>query len=354
MKRSAFLEKLLNWEYWPSAMFYLPNVPYGIYLALKARSIVFFTAANPAIKSSGSGAESKYKTIMLVPKKHRPKSVFITPKTNFKVILSELKKAEINFPLIVKPDVGFRGLLVKKIKNEDELHNYLKNYPINIIAQEFLDYKHECGIFYHRNPKNRKGKITSITLKRFLSVIGNGTSTLQQLILADERAKLYIKLFADIHKEKMNNIPLKDQVIKLTDVGNHAKGTQFINGNHLISEKLEQTFDELNFNVKGWYYGRVDIKYNSFKELEEGINFKILEINGVISEPTHIYDSANYNYFKALKSIRSHWKYLFHIAYYNNRKLFIPYKGFLEFVNELTELKNYSNKIKKIEKEYRK
>ncbi|MDY0779813.1 D-alanine--D-alanine ligase [Tenacibaculum sp. IB213877] len=347
MLSKTSINKVLNWEHWPSSMFYVPNLPYAFYLAFRAGNTTFFTAANPALKSSGNGTESKYETIQLVPEKHRPKSVLVTEKNSFQDILNQLQKEKILYPLIAKPDVGFRGLLVKKIHSETELKQYLEKYPVNIILQEFLDYENECGVFYHKNPRTNKGHISSLTLKRFLSVIGDGKSTLKELILADERAKLYIDLFEEIHQHKLNEILKKEQKIKLTAIGNHSKGTQFINGNHLISEKLIQTFDNLSNSIDGWYYGRVDVKYNTFSALENGTDFKVLEINGVISEPTHIYDAENYSYFKALKTIRQHWKSLFKIAttnhYYNNITLVKP----RVFINEMRWLKSYIKKIKK-------
>ncbi|MGQ3678741.1 ATP-grasp domain-containing protein [Tenacibaculum discolor] len=350
MIRSNSIKKITDWEHWPSAMFYLPNVPYAFYLAYKAKHLAFFSAANPCIKSSGNGTESKYETILLVPEKHRPKSVLIKPNTDFEIVCKNIQEQKINFPLIAKPDIGFRGLLVEKITSKDALKNYLEKYTIDIIIQEFLDYENECGIFYHRNPKNDSGKISSLTLKRFLSVTGDGTSTLKELILADERAKLYIELFSKIHQDKLTEIPIKNKVIKLTAIGNHSKGTQFINGNHLISDKLTTTFDKLSKSIPGWYYGRIDLKYNTFEELEEGIDFKILEINGIIAEPTHIYDSQNYTYLKALKAIRTHWKSLFTIAITNHRNFNTPYKDSISFLNEIILLKKYTKKIKRLSK----
>ncbi len=344
------LHKLFHWEHWPTFMFYVPNLPYSFYLATKAKHTAFFSAVNPCIKSSGNGTESKYTTIKLVPKKHQPKTVLCTVKMSFEATIELIKKENISYPLIAKPDVGFRGILVKKITSENELKSYLKKYPIPFIIQEFLDYKNECGIFYHRLPNKNKGTISSITLKRFLAVIGDGTSSLKTLILADKRAKLYLDLFEKIHQKKLQKIPKKGKKIKLTAVGNHSKGTEFINGNHLISKQLESVFDTLSNQISGWYYGRVDVKYDTFKDLENG-DFKILEINGIISEPTHIYDANKYTYLKALKAIRTHWKYTYQIAKINHNENNIPYKSTKKFIDEMLELRAYSKMLKKLIKQ---
>ncbi|WP_442266861.1 D-alanine--D-alanine ligase [Tenacibaculum sp. ZS6-P6] len=348
MTKTKF-EKIRNWEYWPSLMFYVPNLPYAFYLAIRAKHPAFFSAANPAIKSSGNGTESKFKTIQLVPEKYRPKSILIKPNSEFKTVINELKIQKITFPLIAKPDIGFRGLLVKKINTESELEQYLINYPIDIIIQEFLLHENECGIFYHRNPNKDKGYISSITLKKFLTVTGDGKSTLRELITNDDRASMYLNLLEKIHATNLKTIPEIGKIIKLTVIGNHSKGTQFINGNHLISKELEETFDHLSNSINGWYYGRVDLKYNSFENLENGTDFKVLEINGIIAEPTHIYDSKKFSYFQALKAIRTHWESLFQIAIINHKTNKVPYKSTKKFILEMFELKNYISSIKKFQ-----
>ncbi|PQJ19961.1 hypothetical protein BSU00_11675 [Tenacibaculum sp. SG-28] len=329
-------------------MFYIPNLPYAFYLALKAKHVTFFTAANPGIKSAGNGTESKFETLQLIPKKYRPKSVLIQPKTAFEIVAKTIEKADIHYPIIAKPDIGFRGLLVQKLATPNELKAYLKKHPIAIIVQEFVSYENECGIFYTRQANQEKGIITSITLKKFLTVQGDGVSSIKELVQSDERARLYKDLIAENKEINLNSIPKKEAIIRLSVIGNHSKGTQFINGNKLISEKLQSTFDSINNTIKGWYYGRLDIKYHTFQELEAGEKIKILEINGIIAEPTHIYDSHNSSYFEALKAIRSHWRSLYNVSITNHKVLQTPYKNPLEFTKELLELKKYLSILKKL------
>lgn len=348
MKKNK-LYKFFHWEYWPAFMFYIPNVPYGFYLALKAKNLVFFSAANPAIKSSGNGTESKYKTLMAVPKNYKPKSIFHTANSNITKTLQLQKKHKIAYPLIAKPDIGCRGLLVEKITCEEALKTYLtKHSTIDIIIQEFIDYKNECGIFYYRNPNEEKGCISSITLKHFLTVTGDGKTTLKALILKDKRAKLYVDFFAKIHQEKLESIPKKEAVIKLSSIGNHSKGTQFLNGNHLISKQLTATFDAFSKSIPGFFYGRIDVKYNDFESLANGTDFKVLEINGIMAEPTHIYDTEKGTYLNALKAIRNHWKSLFEIATTNHKEHHISYKSTRKFVQEVIKLRAYTKKMKKV------
>lgn len=341
--------KMKKWEYWSSSMFYIPLLPYAFYLAIKARSFGFFSAVNPGIEGSGNGLESKFKTIELLPKYCKPNSVFITKNETIRTVIENIKMAQINFPLIIKPDIGFRGLLVKKINNENELSSYLKKYnTINLIIQEYIDFNNECGIFYHRLPKEKTGKITSLTLKKYLTVFGDEKSTLSELIHNDKRAQNYLSSILEINKAKLNTVYKKNEEVILNIIGNHSKGTQFINGNHHINNDLTAVLDGLNQQIKGWYYGRIDVKYNSFEELLRGENFKVLEINGIISEPTHIYDTTKGTYFKALKSIKNHWEIIYKIGR-SNKKLGIgSYTNLKDFINTYFNYKKYLKEIAKL------
>lgn len=339
---NSLFKNWFNWEYWPSYMFYIPNLPYAMYLCIKAKSPVFFSAANPAIKHSGNGTESKFQTLQLLPKKYIPKSIFIKKGSDYTTIQNTLKSADLNFPLIIKPDVGYRGLLVKKINTSLELKSYLdSNNFIDLILQEFIDFPLECGIFYHRLPNESTGKITSITLKEYPTIIGNGASTKSELILSNSRLKRHFKLFQKIQGEKLDEVLSKGQKYILNIIGNHCKGSTFLDGNHLIDSTLESAFDQLFQHVPGFYYGRIDLKYESFNTLKNLENFKIIEVNGIISEPTHIYDPYKSSYFKALKEIRKHWKILYKIATINHKTHSVNYDRTRNFLSSLTQLKKY-------------
>lgn len=339
--------KFKSWEYWPSYLFYLPNIPYAIYLAIKAKNIVFFSATNPAIRHSGNGSESKFTSIQLIPKAYKPVSILIKAKGAISKTLLLIEQHNIDYPLIIKPNVGFRGLLVNKINTKNELLCYLKKHQsLNLIIQEYISYKNECGIFYYRIPNEKKGHITSITLKKYLTVIGDGTSTLKELILKDDRAKRYFVFLEKIHRDNLNFILKREEKKILNVIGNHSKGTQFINGNHLITPELETAIDSIIQQIPNWYYGRLDLKYATIEDLIALTNFKILEFNGIISEPTHIYDPTNSTYFEALKEIRKHWKILYQIASLNHKKYDIKYDTISDFVNSLRQLKHHTNKLK--------
>lgn len=327
-------------------MFYGPNLPYGIYLSLKAKSFAFFSAVNPGIKSSGNGTESKFETLKLIPDEFKPKSIFVGENRNFEEVLNEINKNGIEFPLIAKPDVGFRGYFVKKIKNEDELNEYLEYHKFNLIIQDFIDLPNECGVFYHRFPNEEKGVVSSLTLKSFLNVIGNGLMTIEELVLNDKRAKHYYKRLHANNLHIWDKVLVNGESVILSEIGNHARATQFINASKQIDEDLTQTFNDLSAKIPRFYYGRYDIKFNTLEELKQGKNFKFLEVNGIIAEPIQIYDPSSMTYFDALKTFRKQWKILYLIAI-ENHKNGVPYMNAKLFWKEISDLMKYVKRIKK-------
>lgn len=341
------IHKIFHWEYWPLLMFYLPNVPFALFYGIKIRSLVFYTGVNPGIKDSGIGSESKYETLQLLPEKYIPLSILHLKDTKAETTINEFIKSKLTFPIIIKPDVGFRGLLVKKIETIEDLKDYLEKYPISFIIQEFLAHKNECGIFYYRHPNKEKGKVTSLTLKEFLHIEGDGVSNLKELVQKNKRASIYYNFLLEDKSINWEMILENGVTKKLSSIGNHSKGTKFINGNDLINEELQKTFNHLSHQIDGWFYGRLDVKYNSLEDLYKG-NFVALELNGILAEPTHIYDSSKMSYLKALKTIRNHWTELYKIAAYNHKNSGIKFRKTIPFIKEMIQLKKYSNGLKRL------
>lgn len=346
----AFYIKTTQWEYWPSYLYYLPLFPFFLKKTISAKSLVYFSVTNPALFLSGNGTESKYQTLQILPEKFVPKSILIPKNSPINKVLQQCKANDIAFPCIMKPDIGFRGYMVKKIENEQMIENYLSKFPFDMIIQEYIDYKNEIGVFYHRLPSSNKGQITSITLKKYLKIFGDGESSLEALITKDARASLYIDLLRNIHHKNLKKIFPKGEEIVLTEIGNHSKGTQFLNGNHLINEKLTVLIDEISLRTKGWYYGRMDIKYDNFEDLVNGKRFKILEVNGIISEPTHMYDATHpeAGFLTAIKTIKQHWSIIDKIAKMNAAKKGANLPTVKEYINNLKFLYHYSKELKRI------
>jgi hypothetical protein len=329
MPRSLYqplwFHKLINYEYWPIWLFYIPIAIYIFWLAIKARSFTYFTTVNPGIKNSGIFNYSKYKILQDLPPSCTPRSILLNRG-------EKITKAPqgLLYPIIAKPDMGERGKGVKLLYNDGELQSYMEHTAQDIILQEYIDLPSEAGIFYVRQPSEKKGTITSFTTKRYLSIIGDGQSTIRSLMSHDYRAKLQIR---SQKKDFLAIIPRVGEYVKIEPIGNHNRGTKFINSNHLISKQLIDTFDQIASNVEGFYYGRFDLKYLNIEDLALGKNIKIVELNGINSEPTHIYDQSR-GIISAYKDFFHHQKLLYEIAQ-ENYKRGIPRTKASEFWTEV-------------------
>jgi hypothetical protein len=80
--------------------------------------------------------------------------------------------------------------------------------------------------------------------------------------------------------------------VQLVELGTHCRGAIFLDGGWLRTPQLQRAIDEISRGYRGFYFGRYDVRAADVDELKRGRGFKVLELNGVTSEATHIYDPA--------------------------------------------------------------
>lgn len=328
-----FLIRARSWEYWPLALVYLPLLPAWLWLSMKARSICFFGAANPSMRYAGFAGECKSRIYSLLPKGSYPETLLIRTGCPKEKVQSLLDNASLKYPLIAKPDVGERGVQVKLLDNAEELEDYRLGSQVDFLLQPYIDYPNEAGIFYYRMPGSSNGQISGIVGKELLSVTGDGSSDILSLIMQDDRAILQLPALVSVLGEKMKDIPSAGEKVGLVPYGNHSRGARFLDLNHRITPALTQVIEELCGSIPGFYFGRLDIRFKSWKELQAGRHFSVIELNGAASEPTHIYDPSHSIFF-AWKEIYRHWKTLCQISMINmrNGQARLSFKDGLEMV----------------------
>ncbi len=348
-KARLFWIKLRNWEYWPTLAFYWPMCIYGPLLALRYRHPCFFSAANPGMYISGLGLESKYETLQSIPIQARPRSIRIKRGTSDEMLWQALEQEGLRFPLVAKPDIGFRGLLVAVTDTFEALAAHLRAFPVDFIVQEFLDFPEEVGVFYVRFPGADKGRVVSLTLKQFLGVSGDGQSSVRALIEKDSRAWIQVLSagLGHLPPASLESVPEEGSAVRLSSIGNHSRGTRFINGSAHIDEALHRTFDELSRGIPGFYYGRFDVKCESLAALKQGKNFKIIELNGIGAEPTQIYDQSSGTYLGALATIMRYWTVVARISAANH-DAGAPYISAWGMLRALADLRTYLRGIKRV------
>ncbi|MEM9000778.1 MAG: D-alanine--D-alanine ligase [Bacteroidota bacterium] len=311
--------KLWHWEYWPLRAVYYPLFPVWLFFSVKARSFFFFNAANPSMKNGGMAMESKMDIYKIIPSQHIPKTVFIPKGASLQEILGKKDEVCINFPFIVKPNIGMKSFGVAKIYNEEALCQYLKRASTDLLIQELITYPNEVGVFYVRKPEQGKGSITGIVSKEFLTVSGDGKSSVLQLIKKNPRSHLQLVVLKKRWGVALERVLAKDEKFVLVPYGSHTRGAKFVDRTGDCNARLVKTIDAICSQIPEFYYGRLDILYHSFEELSQGKNFKIIEVNGAGSEATHIYD-PKHSLFFAWKEITRHWNLLCDISISNHKK----------------------------------
>jgi hypothetical protein len=303
------ITKWTKYEFWPFWLFYGPLTPWYIYKIFTAGAPAYFCTSNPGIKWGGFIDYSKIDLLNQIDENYKPKTIF------YKEI--DQNTIPLAFPFIAKPDIGERGIGVELIRDINDWKFYLSKNNKDIIIQEYNQFPLEFGAFYVRMPKEKKGKLISMTGKNFLQFIGDGESTFEQLIEKNIRAIFRKEYLLERYKDQLNQVLKKDEKILIEPIGNHNRGTIFLDATDLITKELELKIDQIAQSIEGFYYGRFDIKTPSIEDLQNG-NFVILEVNGANSEATHVYD-PKHNLFFAYKEVLKHLNYQHKIAKQNHQ-----------------------------------
>ena len=262
--------------------------------------------------------ESKFEVLEKVPVSCKPKTILIKPPATTTMVLQQMREHGLTFPIIFKPDLGERGWMVRKIRNELDIGNYLKKIKIDFLAQQLVDLPLEFGVFYVRYPSEAFGRVTSIVGKEMLSVEGDGVKTLQTLILEKERAKLQWNSLKVEYQDRLSLIIPLGEKMELVSIGNHCLGTKFLNKNGLITEKLSTSFDSISKQIGSFYFGRFDLRVASLDDLENG-NVQVLELNGCGAEPAHIYEPG-FSFSAALGVLFRHCHDIYRISNENHKR----------------------------------
>ncbi len=287
--------------------------------------------------------ESKKEIYDLIPQQYYPKTELIKEGTGVENVIKTVESSAIKYPFIAKPDIGLRGSGVKKINTVQDLKEYAEKANFNYLVQDLIPFSNEVGIFYVRYPNEKSGRITGIVSKEFLIITADGFSTVQELIKENPRYELQLNVLKKEYGKKLFEILPKGEKLNLVPYGNHARGAKFLDGSHWITPELTKTINEMCLQIPGFYFGRLDIMYNSIEELELGINFAVVELNGAGSEPTHIYD-PKHSLFFAWKELARHITYMYEISVANHKNG-VPY---LEHKEGMKEYRMHLEQSKKI------
>ncbi len=332
--------RLRRWEFWPLGVFYLPIALQIARLAVRHRSLLLPSAVNPGIRGGGFAGERKHEILA----GFRGASEFLLRSELVPAALpvearqararAFLERESLAFPVVAKPDVGERGSGVAFARSADELDAYLAKTGTDVLVQECAEGA-EFGIFYVRDPRAGKGRIFSITEKVLPALVGDGKRTLERLVLDDARAVCLAPRLLARFADRVDWIPEAGEIVRLVDVGTHSQGAVFLDGWRVFTPELESAIDTLSQSLPGFYFGRYDLRATSIDALRAGRGFKVVELNGLTAEATHIYDPRN-SVLDAYRVMFEQWRLAFEIAAENRARGVAPL-GLREVVGLLRE-----------------
>jgi len=196
-----------------------------------------------------------------------------------KHLITTLLKQAGNNKMVFKPDRGIRSIGVVATNNGDEIETLLNAAKTDYIAQRYIDYTYELGVFYYKYPTWKKGKIMGIAERTF------------------------------------------------DEIADPSKKEQYTNRDELITPQLLNEFNKI-VSDREVCFCRFDVRAKSLEDFKRGKNFWILEANaGPDAVALHALDK-NYPWKKQLRLYSESYRHAFNIAELNKNK---PRTGLIKY-----------------------
>ncbi|MDB5253580.1 MAG: hypothetical protein JWP27_2749 [Flaviaesturariibacter sp.] len=349
-RASAVFYRLRHWETWHYLAKYIPIMPVWGWHCLRARSLWFFTPSNPTLAFGGFEGESKHEMYEQLPPGSFPKSRLVAAGLALEEVEAIVQANGFRYPFAVKPDVGMMGFMFRRVRTREELGRYHAAMPVDYFIQELVDEPLEVSVFYYRFPGEASGTITGFLKKEFLEVVGDGRSTLLELMENYPRVQFRLEEMKSKHADRLGTVLPAGEICILSQALNLSRGGRLVSLAHEKDAALLAVFDGLSHATKTFYYGRYDIKCRSIDDLKKGRHFSILEYNGCGAEPHHIYGNGN-NLLQAYAIVLHHWRVLAKISRENHKRGHHrwTYRRGLAF---LREAKRHFAVLKRLDREF--
>lgn len=298
-------------EFWSPRLYEFPFYLYLAWQCLRHRiGIADLAKANYCLDHGEIGIGSKFHT-----QNQFPQQAFLA--TDLLVAsLPADDKAECikqfakiwGYPIILKPDNGLVGKGVLKIHSAEECEQRAPQLVSDYLLQQFTPHKFECGVFYVR--ENGCSKITGINQKHFPSVVGNGADSIRVLAEKHYRFTHHWEIFL----QYLDTTRVLDdgEELTLSFIGSHTLGCKFTDDRDFLTSALERKIFEVCDPQPGFNFGRLDVKAKDKAALLAG-DFVVIEINGVSSLPTHMFD-PRHSVLSGYKIFFEHGRYLARVA----------------------------------------
>lgn len=288
--------RLRRWEYWPAWILYLCVLPPLLLRAWRGGGPRSVTCVNPAIELGGLVGESKAEILALIGDRDAVARWRLIdpgdPDRRRRQVEAFASTLAAPWPIVLKPDRGERGAGVSIVRTAAERDAALRSLGIALIAQEFVPGP-EWGIFWVRGEAGAPGQVLSVAAKEPVRVTGDGERTVAELMAAEDRALPFLALHRRVHEGRLDDVLPPGQTLDLTELGTHCRGATFLDATGLATPSLARALDRIMEDAPGLEFGRFDVRGPSPEELREGRNLRVIEFNGLSSEPAHIYDPGH-------------------------------------------------------------
>ena len=277
----------------------VPIVAQWIWLSIRYASVTLPSCANPSIISGGMVGEGKMEYFssmgeLALGVTAKTTSVLLDANRSTDSVRAEMRRTALGFPIILKPDRGWCGFGVRLVRNDSELESYLSEFPAGerLVVQEFLPWAGEAGIFYMREPSEKRGAVIGMLLRHYPRVCGDGRSTIAQLIARDPRLKRVGRGGLGTYCDQ-TLVPAKGEVVRLSIVSSTRVGGLYLDATEWVTDELRSAIDAIACDMTEFHAGRFDVKFDDWEELRHGRGFKIIEVNGAGSEAVHAWDPSH-------------------------------------------------------------
>lgn len=312
-------------EFWHPRVF---EAPYYVYLLLRCLRhglpVKYLAKANYALDHGELGLGSKYSTQMAFAQDRFPPTDLLDGSltaSERQARITAFARAH-GYPLILKPDIGAVGKGILKLDDDHAAGDAARAVQGNHLLQGFVPFSNEYGVFFVR--KGGVSQITGINKKHFPAVVGNGRDSIGALARRHYRYTNHWNIF--LKYVDVERVPDADETVRLSFIGSHTMGCKFTDDAYLKTGTLEDALFTFCQSQAGFNFGRLDVKSTSDDALKRG-EFAVLEVNGIASLPTHMFDPDN-SLLQAYRTFLAHGKHLVDIANENRERPMVlkPYR----------------------------
>lgn len=321
----AKAEDVGDFERLPKWLNLVPMVAQWLWLGIRYASVTLPSSANPHITAGGLVGDTKseyFNAMGPLARSRVADFVMVQPDGAASLVssLAAMHSANLQFPVVAKPDLGWCGFGVRRIDDSSELQDYLERYPHDavLMLQQYLAEPGEAGLFYMRHPDQPAGKLIGILLRHYPQVVGDGASTIAQLIERD--ARLQRTMQSDEHecKHEPDRVPVAGEIVRLSLIASTRVGGRYEDGSIHATPALTAAIDAIACDMPQFHVGRFDVRYATLDDLRRG-QFTIMEVNGAGSEAVHAWD-PKYSIRDVYRIVFAKQRLLFSLAAANRRR----------------------------------